>query len=165
MPDTRTTPLDAASMTNLLEQLKRHEGCRKDKEGRHICYRCPAGKQTIGYGHNLDAWPVAGVTPDTRLSEAEATNLLRRDVEQVMEQVSNKLPWAENLNHARRAVLINMAFNMGIVTLLTFKNTLNAVKNGEYAKAAEGMLASKWAGQVHGRATELAVQMRSGQWA
>lgn len=39
--------------TDLLSQLKRHEGLRL------WVYRCPTGHRTIGYGHNLDATPLS----------------------------------------------------------------------------------------------------------
>ena len=38
------------------------------------------------------------------------------------------------------------------------------VRAGDYELAAENMLKSKWAGQVHGRALELALQMRTGEF-
>ncbi len=69
-----------------------------------------------------------------------------------------------NLNGPRQAVLYNMAFNLGINGLLSFKNTLNMIKNGEYESASEGMLNSKWAVQVGYRARELANQMKTGKW-
>ena len=44
-------------MANLvIEQLKRHEGFRK-----HV-YKCTAGHDTVGFGYNLDANPLA-LTP------------------------------------------------------------------------------------------------------
>ena len=69
----------------------------------------------------------------------------------------------------RRRVLQNMAFNLGIGSaatgkgLLGFKNTLEFVRTGQYDKAADGMLASKWAKQVKGRAVRLAGEMRNGK--
>ncbi|MGU3777520.1 hypothetical protein [Burkholderia metallica] len=65
------------------------------------------------------------------------------------------------LDPVRQRVVINMAFNMQ-GGLLTFTNTLAAMKRGDYAAAADGMLASKWAAQVGARATRLATMMRSG---
>ncbi|MDR0378835.1 MAG: glycoside hydrolase family protein [Candidatus Accumulibacter sp.] len=156
--------LDNTSVEKLLAQLKRQEGCKKNKDGEHVCYHCPAGKLTIGYGHNLEAWPVEGIGENSLLSEEEVSALLRSDVEKVITQVHDRLPWTENLDPARQAVLINMAFNMGIGTLLTFKNALKAAEEARYADAADNMLKSRWAIQVHGRAVELAAQMRTGQW-
>ena len=57
--------------------------------------------------------------------------------------------------------MMNMAFNMQ-GKLLTFVDTLAAMKRGDYAAAADGMLNSLWARQVGARATRLAAMMRSG---
>jgi lysozyme len=55
-----------------------------------------------------------------------------------------------------------MAFNLGVPGLLKFKNTLRAVREGRFEDAAKGMLASKWARQVKGRAVRLAQVMKTG---
>jgi lysozyme len=52
---------------------------------------------------------------------------------------------------------------MGIHGLLTFRNTLEAMRRGNYESAAAGMLASKWARQVGRRADRLAAIMRTGE--
>ena len=41
---------------------------------------------------------------------------------------------------------------------------IEALKVQDYERAAVEMLDSKWAGQVKGRATRLAQQMRTGVW-
>ena len=53
---------------------------------------------------------------------------------------------------------------MGVADLLAFHNTLAAVAAGNWQAAHDGMLASKWAGQVEARATEDATMMLTGQW-
>jgi lysozyme len=68
------------------------------------------------------------------------------------------------MDEVRQGVLIDMAFNLGVSGLLAFSNTLRYIKNGDYMQAATNMLLSKWAGQVKGRARELALQMESGKW-
>ena len=153
-------------MANLvIEQLKRHEGFRK-----HV-YKCTAGHDTVGFGYNLDANPLA-LTPyeikeirQTGINANVAEYLLLRHVEQIQTMLIKSFAWFETLNEARRAVLINMVFNMGLVGLFSFKNTLRMIKTGDFDGAAKGMLESKWAAQVKGRAIELAEQMRSGTFA
>lgn len=151
-----------------LAQLRRQEGCRRDASGRHIAYRCPAGALTIGYGHNLDANPIkgmgGGLDAGSAISEAEAREILDRDVRAVAAQLDARLPWWRQVGEARSAVLLNMAFNMGVDGLLTFTNTLRAVHEGRWRDAKSGMLASRWAGQVKSRAVELASQMLTGEW-
>ena len=59
-------------------------------------------------------------------------------------------------------MLADMCFNLGINRLLGFKNTLAAIKAGDYEAAADGMLASMWAKQVGKRAHRLIKMMREG---
>lgn len=156
--------LSSRDTDKLVVQLKRHEGARRDANGLHIPYRCPAGALTIGYGHNLDANPVPGIGQQSRLSEDQAERLLTADLNRYAEELASVLPWASSLEPARYGVLLNMAFNLGISGLLGFRNTLGMVERGDYEDAAAGMLHSKWARQVKRRATELSEQMRAGKW-
>ena len=133
----------------LIEQLKRDEGLRLKP------YRDSVGKLTLGYGRNLD---------DEGITQAEAEYLLNNDVIDAASHLHSFLPWTDSLDEVRRGVLINMAFNMGIYSLLKFKSTLGFVEAGEYGKAANSMLASLWATQVGPRAHRLALQMETGVW-
>ncbi|WP_104401814.1 glycoside hydrolase family protein [Vibrio penaeicida] len=135
---------------NLTEQLKRHEGFRR------YPYHCSAGKLTIGFGRNLE---------DVGIDKEEAEQLLENDVQKVKAALAKKLPWYQTISPVRQAVLENMAFNMGVAGLLTFKKMLRTVKSGDYASASNEMLDSLWAKQVGKRATELAEQMKTGRWA
>ena len=144
MPDPRTAP------TSLREQLQRDEGCRLKP------YRDQVGKLTIGFGRNLD---------DVGLSQTEADTLLDNDIQRATAAVLAYIPWAHRLDPVRLAVLINMAFNMGIGGLVK-KNPkmLAACERGEYAVAATEMLDGPWKDQVDIRAERLAEQMRVGEW-
>ena len=114
-------------------------------------YRDTVAKLTIGVGRNLD---------DVGISEAEAAFLLESDIARTSKALDAALPWWTTLSEERQRVLLNMAFNMGIQGLLGFKNTLAAIQAGKFEDAANGMLASKWAGQVGNRAQRLAQMMR-----
>lgn len=134
---------------NILDQLKRDEGLRLTP------YKDSVGKTTIGYGRNLD---------DVGISTEEANSLLLNDVERTTNDLSKHIPWIAGLDEARQGVLLNMAFNMGLQSLLLFKKTLALVQSGDYDKAADAMLESRWAEQVGARAQRLSVQMRSGEY-
>lgn len=139
---------------NLLEQLRRDEGLRLTP------YKDSRGIWTCGYGHNL-------VAHDEKLAEItkeQAEQWLREDAEVAIQDVAYSLPWSANLDDARRGVLENMAFNLGIKGLMGFHRTLNYVETGNYAAAAQEMLYSDWAKQVGARAERLSVQMKHGVW-
>jgi lysozyme len=131
----------------LEDQLIRHEGYRQ------FPYKCSAGKLTVAIGRNLD---------DRGISEAEARYLLHNDIEICKQELDLLYPVVRVLNPARRNVLINMCFNIGIKRLSGFKKMWAALSRGAYNEAARQMLDSKWATQVGKRSTELANIMRIG---
>jgi lysozyme len=137
---------------NLKEQLKRDEGVV-----RHA-YEDSLGFTTIGVGRLIDGRRGGGLSP------MEIDYLLTNDISEKSAQVLEALPWAKDLTEPRLAVLINMAFQMGIHGLLGFPGMLGAVKAGDYKAAAEHMLDSKWEQQTSTRAHRLADQMESGEW-
>ena len=131
-----------------LERTKRYEGLSLKP------YKCPAGYITIGYGRNLEA---NGITQEM------AEEMLKTDLAYARMEVGAKLPWSAKLNDARQYVLVDMAFNMGISRLLTFKKMLAALKEGYWERAAFELLDSKYARQVGRRAKELAEIIRTGE--
>ena len=136
-------------MNRIKAQLVRHEGLRLKP------YRCTAGKLTIGIGRNLD---------DRGISQKEAYALLERDILDFEQQLLNAIPDVYNgLDEVRQSVLLNMCFNLGLKGLLEFKNTLAFIGAGDWERAANNMLASKWAKQVGMRAIELSEMMRKGK--
>ena len=142
-----------------LAQLKRHEGERL------TAYLDTVGILTVGVGHNCKASPVPGVEkPGDRITQEVSNRLFFEDVQKHEHQILKSLPWISGLVAPRQAVLFNMAFNLGVAGLLSFKNTLSLIEQGKYLAASDAMLKSKWATQVKGRAVELAEQMRTGKW-
>lgn len=129
--------------------IQRHEGLRLHP------YRDTVGKLTIGYGRNLI---------DRGLTQAEAECLLRNDLRDVTAGLDRVLPWWRGLDVVRRAVLVDMAFNMGVGGLAKFTTTLEAVRGGRWTAAATGMMKSRWAKQVGARSVRLAEMMLTGQW-
>jgi lysozyme len=134
---------------NLTDQLIRDEGIRLKP------YRDTVGKLTIGVGRNLD---------DVGISRDEAALLLQNDIRAAELAVNQVLPWSKLLDPIRKAVLLNMAFNLGVAGLLGFKHTLELIRTGKYEEAGDEMLNSHWAEQVGSRAARLAKQMTSGEW-
>ena len=132
----------------LTKQLVRHEGLRQ------FPYTDTVGKFTIGCGRNLT---------DVGISEEEAMILLRNDIDKAGHSLTDHLGWWNGLDEARRIVLLNLCFNMGITRLLGFQKMLVALQSGDYQKAADEMENSSWHTQVKGRAIELEQIMRTGE--
>lgn len=131
------------------KQIKTDEGLRLHP------YTCTADKVTIGYGRNLD---------DVGITTEEADVLLQRDVEVATldaQRFTGEVVW-DSLTPARKAVIINMAFNLGITRLSMFKRLHHNLAISSYDEAAKEMLNSRWARQVGSRAVRLADSMRQG---
>jgi lysozyme len=143
-------------------------------EGKRLkAYRDTVGKWSIGIGRNLDD---VGTAPLSRtkadvlasgITEAECDLLFDHDIKRTEADLDRKLPWWRKLDPVRQRVMLNMCFNMGIGDgkhgLTGFVNTLGMIERGEYSRAADAMLQSKWARQVGIRAQRLANMMREGR--
>lgn len=132
----------------VIADLKRDEG-EKLKP-----YIDSVGKWTIGYGRNLT---------DVGISKAEAEFLLMNDIQAAEQNLARATPIFARMDSMRRRVLLNMAFNVGVSTLMSFHKMWDALAIEDYYTAADEMERSKWAKQVGARAARLAQQMRSGE--
>lgn len=139
-------------ISELTTQLNRDEGRRKS------AYPDTLGYLTIGVGRLVDARKGGGLRDD------EMDYMLRNDINDRIDALTRALPWFQNLDDARKGVLLNMAFQLGTDGLLAFKNTLAKVQGGDYDAASAMMLQSKWATQTPERAKRMADQMKDGVW-
>jgi lysozyme len=145
--------LEKSLKTELIRQLKADEGVKP------CVYRDHLGFLTIGVGRLVDGSKKgAGLRPD------EIAYLLNNDIDDRIDALTRALPWFQDLDDARRGVLLNMAFQLGTDGLLGFKNTLALVRDGKYAEAADAMLVSRWAEQTPARAKRMSQQMKTGLW-
>ena len=130
----------------LFHDLMRDEGFRER------VYRCSAGKQTIGYGWNIDDQPIS------RLS---AQMILADQIDNSAKELNKALPWWLHLPTNAKLGLANMIFNLGLTRLLKFKKMLTALEAHDFDKAALEALDSRWAEQVGSRALRIADLFKS----
>jgi len=138
-------------MSKLIEQLKRHEGVRTH------AYKCSADYITVGVGRNIDEDGGLG------LSDDEIDYLLANDIKRCKQELV-ALSWFVDLDEVRQDALINLCFNLGLTRLLGFRNAMAAMAEGDYEKAADEFLDSRWATQVGQRAVEVTNMIRSGSY-
>ena len=131
--------------------LKREEGLRLKP------YFDTVGALTVGWGHRTNS--------RAPITLAEAERLLDADIAKAESGVRQALPWFDDLDEARQAVLTAMCFQLGLRGLLGFKRTLRHVELGQYTLAANEMLRSRWAEQTPARAERMSRQMLTGEWA
>ncbi len=135
-------------------QIKTDEGCELHAYPDPLSGGEP---YTVGYGAT---GPQIG--PDTVWTQDEANADLQARLEALCVALDGKIPWWSGLNLPRQAVLLNMAYQLGVGGLLGFPHMLAACEAGSYSVAADHMLQSRWATQTPNRAKRLAGQMESG---
>ena len=120
---------------NMMREPLTMEEAKKKKP-----YKCSNGHLTVGIGHNLDQ-PMTDelinliFNHDLRVAMREVKRLdaLRRDIHW------RKLP----LN--AKIVLVDMNFQLGLTRLRKFKKMLRAIGEGDWKKAHDECLNSKYA--------------------
>jgi GH24 family phage-related lysozyme (muramidase) len=136
------------------------------EEGReHAAYPDPLTKAepwTIGEGHTGPEVHEGLIWTDAQIDAAKADDLdrARRSC------VSHFSPWFGQLDEVRQAVLIAMAFQMGLPRLLGFVHFLGAMRDQRWNAAAGEMRDSAWYRQTHNRAERCARAIETGetQW-
>lgn len=136
--------------------LERLKGLLILEEGyRQFPYQDTKGILTIGIGRNLIK---NGITKE------EAIYLLGNDIYLAEVLLIAHVPLYIHLSDVRKAVLIDMVFNLGINKFLDFKNMIAALNQEDYETVAKEMLESEWASQVGERANRLATMMKTDFW-
>jgi len=121
-------------------------------------YQDSLGYWTIGAGFLIDK------RKGGRLPDAVRDYWLDYLLGEITTKLESRIPFFNTLSEPRRAVLINMAYNMGVSGLLGFRKTLSLMAEGKHYEASHEMLDSAWARQVGSRATRLSQQWRSNDY-
>ena len=133
-------------MKDLLESIKHHEGFVE-----HV-YDDSLGIPTIGYGFAIK---------DLILQEDLCDEILLRKLRILGRSVMGKFPFFDSLPSDCKDVLMEMCYQLGVTGVSKFKKALKAMEDGDWEKAADEMLDSKWAKQTPNRAKEMSNIIRS----
>ena len=130
------------------------EGCRLQT------YKDTLGVPTIGWGHALkpnESYP-NGIT------QVQADAFLLADLEVAYKDALKLVPSLDNLDDVRKAVIIDMSYNMGLSRFAGFHNFFAAIKDKDFIRAAHEMKNSRWYGQHVNRSQPLYIMMITGEW-
>ena len=114
------------------------------------------GTDTVAYGHKLTQSEVKSysvkiggtdVSLDEGITEEQAQTLFKQDWNKAGTGASKiiKESKLEALPRKAKSVIQEMVYQMGEEGVRKFKNTIKLLQKGEFDKAADGMLNSKWA--------------------
>ena len=104
-------------IAHLRVHLEREEGLRR------VPYKDTRGIFTIGIGHNLNK----------QLSNAVIDLLFQEDVTEALDGLNQYYPWWQSLDPIRQLLLIDLTFNLGILGLTNFKQTMRWIEIGAKA--------------------------------
>lgn len=152
-------------MIALMNWIERWEGRRylayDDKTGQTITpgYRVQ-GHPTVGVGFNLDAAganaAIAALGLDfaqvysgsQALIDSQIDTLFTQTANQAVENAQQLIPNFNALPQDKQIVVVDMVFNLGMAGFSAFVLTLQAIRNQDWAGAAQQMQNSAWFRQV-----------------
>ena len=140
----------------LAKEITSDEGCVLKVYEDHLGYK------TVGIGHlikpNDPEWEMSVGTP---ITQTRCDELFFYDINIVLKECednfhNNWRDWPEEV----KLIIANMAFNLGITKLKKFKMMFLAIDSGDYVRASEEGLDSRWAKLVYNRAKRLMNRLR-----
>lgn len=118
-----------------------------DHEGERLSmYQCPAGKWTIGVGHNIQ---------DKGISKAVSDLMLIEDMQEVLADLTRLVFDFDSLPEAVQLVLADMRFQLGHGGIRKFRKMLKAVNAWDWPAMIREMRDSDWYRQTTDRAEDL----------
>ena len=140
----------------------------KEAEGfEPLPYYCPSNRLTQGYGRNLEVHPLsaeekAELASDGSVSEDVAEKWAIKELYECEEKLKSNIIYQKQ-SDVRKAVLLDMCFNIGYSGLMKFKKMWFALGERDYPQASREMKDSSWYTQVGNRGKRNVEIMASNQ--
>jgi lysozyme len=136
-------------MSMALELVKEAEGFYPNT------YHCPTDKLTQGYGRNLEVHPLTEeekleLNQDGTVSEFIASKWALKELQECEEKLMSNIIYQKQ-TEVRKAVLLDMCFNIGYSGLMKFKKMWFALGDRDYTTASREMKDSKYYTDVKSR--------------
>ena len=143
-------------LTEVKERIKKHEGF--SLEPYNLSYTTTDGSnvnedfQTGGYGHVIQKGEEIPTTKEgwDKVFEEDFAKAVKG---------ASKLLNIDAVHVTAIGIVVEMIYQIGIGGVSKFKKTLEYINAGDYVKASEEMLDSKWARQTPSRAKSLSSLM------
>lgn len=142
----------------LIANLRVEEGVRA------VAYDDADG-QPITRGSTIQGWPTVGVGHNLTvpISDAAIAQILEDDLQPAL-AAARTYPWFGALNWPRQLAVVDMIFNMGVVTFAHFTQFHAFLEAGNFGAAGDDLTGTAWYGEVGPRAKRIELIIRSGVW-
>lgn len=140
------------------------------------CYKCTSEKWTFAIGRNLEANPLKGEEfkflldndkLEMKIDYSGAMYLLDKSLE-ILVIKFRRYTFYKNLDEVRQAVLIDMAYSMGLFGVLKFSKMIIAIKLNHWETAQEELEDSVFHRNLvllkSKRSERLSLMMLTGAW-
>ena len=124
-------------------------------------YYCSEGFPTVGFGRKIGGKNER--LPDYTTNECNELGWVERCVKEIQDELKDLIAVFTKLDSVRQAVLINMAYQLGVVGLCKFQKTIGLIEDCFFEAASKEMLSSLWASQTPERAGRMANMMKCGK--
>lgn len=141
------------------DQDKLHKELIRDEGIELTLYRDSLGYPTIGVGHLIKKGESF-----TSITHTQALEILDKDVAIAERNLNTIYPRWSELDEVRKRAMLNLSFNLG-GKLAQFKRFLHSLSLGNFERAADQLIQSKWFGQVKLRGPRIVHAIRTGtEW-
>ena len=138
--------------------LVQEEGYRKHP------YLCTQGYATVGIGLKISTERNPDISKFCiTMSKEVAIQDLKERVQDLIDRLDTTHSWFKDLDTNRQAVLVSMAYQLGMYNLSKFRKMLKALSKKDYAEAYKQSLDSLWARQTSKRANRHANTLLTGE--
>ena len=118
--------------------IKLNEGCKLE------VYTCPAGYKTFGYGTNLESLDDEDIKKYNNLIADASLEWLEREIINCKQALNTQKWFTDDLSCFQQAIILDLAYNIGVAGVLKFKKMIEAIKQRNYGIACEEMLDSRY---------------------
>ena len=148
-------------INDIIKTLKEQEGFSA------ILYKDANFVNTIGYGvsetseltkEQKEILGADSISDVESITEEQADKLLKLEVLEVINYLES-LDWIGEIPVKKLPALINLVYNLGLSGFLKFKNTIKALRDGDFIEAMIEIIDSDYFNDVKGRAIQVALDI------
>lgn len=145
--------------------MTQREFTESNEGRRYKVYKCPAGANTIGVGHNIDANGLprdiqAYLDKNGRILDEHIDRLFLFDIAAATKDCRKLFPDYKNFSHNRKVAVTDFLFQLGYDNAKKFVKSIHLINIGAWDEAADNLLKSLWAVQTPQRAKRVTSLLR-----
>ncbi len=142
-----------------MDRQRLNETLKADEGMRLTVYADSFGNATVGIGHKVI--PADHLAIGATITQAECDAFFALDVNRALAACLHRIPGFVLLPDVAQEVLVNMAFQLGIGGLLSFRHLLDAIQQRHWNAAALAGRQSLWHQQTPARCERLMQRLES----